>query len=99
MSSSKGRARASWLVHDLRISAGVPLAHVIQFLLDRAPEGIIEWVDRDDSMVKQMLRLRPDVYPDYDWPAFESILKSHARVLSVSGAEGATRRLCHFSRH
>jgi SAM-dependent methyltransferase len=87
------------LVHHLRISAGVPLADVIHFLLDRAPEGIIEWVDRDDSMVKQMLRLRPDVYPDYNWPTFESMLKTHARLLSVSGAEGATRRLCHFSRH
>jgi SAM-dependent methyltransferase len=86
------------LVHHLRISAGVPLADVIGFLLDRAPEGIIEWVDREDPMVKQMLRLRPDVYPDYDWPTFQSILNTHARVLSVSGAEGATRRLCHFSR-
>jgi SAM-dependent methyltransferase len=87
------------LVHHLRISAGVPLADAIQFLLDRAPEGIIEWVDREDPMVKQMLRLRPDVYPDYTWATFESTLKTHARVLRVSGAAGATRRLCHFSRH
>ena len=59
---------------------------VIQFLLDRAPEGIIEWVDREDPMVKQMLRLRPDVYPDYTWPTFESILKSsRARADGVRG--------------
>ena len=87
------------LVHHLRISAGIPLPDVIQFLLDRAPEGIIEWVDREDPMVKQMLRLRPDVYPDYTWTTFESILKSRARVLTASVAQGATRRLCHFSRH
>ena len=87
------------LVHHLRITAGIPLPDVIQFLLDRAPEGIIEWVDREDPMVKQMLRLRPDVYPDYTWTTFESILKSRARVLTASVAQGATRRLCHFSRH
>ena len=42
-------------------SGTVPLADVIRFLLDRAPEGIIEWVDRGDPMVKQMLRLHQQI--------------------------------------
>jgi SAM-dependent methyltransferase len=86
------------LVHHLRISAGVPLAAVIEFLIDRAPEGIIEWVDREDPMVKQMLRLRPDVYPDYTWSTFESLLKAQAHLVAVSEMQSATRRLCHFRR-
>ena len=49
------------LVHHLRISAGIPLDAIIAFLWIARPSGIIEWVDREDPMVQQMLRLRPDV--------------------------------------
>ena len=84
------------LVHHLRISAGVPLDAVVAFLVDRAPEGIMEWVDRQDPMVQQMLRLRPDVYDDYTWSRFEQALASRAEICAIAGNERATRRLCHY---
>jgi len=83
------------LVHHLRISAGAPLEAVVAFLVDRAPAGIIEWVDREDPMVQQMLRLRPDVYDDYTWDNFQRILESHAEM-TIPETRRTTRRLCHY---
>jgi len=84
------------LVHHLRISAGIPLDAIVAFLVDRAPAGIIEWVDRQDPMVQQMLRLRPDVYDDYTWSGFEHALRSRAEICALAGADRSTRRLCHY---
>jgi len=42
-----------------------------------------------------MLALRPDVYDDYTWPSFESILKAQGEIRSVQETHGGRRRLCH----
>jgi hypothetical protein len=83
------------LVHHLRITGGVPLDRIVDQLFAIAPEGIVEWVDKEDSMVRHMLSLRPDVYTDYSWANFESILQRRGQILSVQPLRGGCRRLCH----
>jgi hypothetical protein len=83
------------LIHHLRITGGVPLASIVGQLFDIAPEGVIEWVDKDDSMVGRMLSLRLDVYDDYTWPAFESIVGARAEIVSCQPTHDGRRRLCH----
>jgi SAM-dependent methyltransferase len=83
------------LVHHLRITGGIPLARIVEQLFRIAPEGVVEWVDKTDAMVRQMLSLRPDVYPDYTWPVFASLLRETADILSVQETHGGRRRLCH----
>jgi SAM-dependent methyltransferase len=83
------------LVHHLRITGGVPLSDIVQQLFAIAPEGVVEWVDKSDTMVAQMLSLRPDVYDDYSWPVFESLLREQADILAVQHTHGGCRRLCH----
>lgn len=83
------------LVHHLRITGGVPLDRIVRQLFAIAPEGIVEWVDREDAMVRHMLSLRPDVYTDYSWESFERLLERHGRLLSVECLQGGRRRLCH----
>jgi hypothetical protein len=70
------------LVHHLRLTGGIPLAEVIGLLTSLAPSGEIEWVGREDPMVKRLLALRPDVYDDYDLPRFEQLLAQSARIVS-----------------
>lgn len=83
------------LVHHLRITGGVPLADIIRQFLAIAPEGVVEWVDKGDTMVEQMLSLRPDVYEDYSWASFEALLRERADVVRVQETHGGRRRLCH----
>jgi hypothetical protein len=83
------------LIHHLRITAGVPLAQIIDQLFEIADEGVIEWVDKSDSMVSRMLNLRPDVYGDYEWPSFEAAVTKHADITAVETTHEGSRRLCH----
>ncbi len=83
------------LIHHLRITGGVPLDAIVTQLLRIAPDGVIEWVDKQDAMVQRMLSLRPDVYDDYTWPAFQAIVSRAADIVAVQETHGGRRRLCH----
>ena len=83
------------LIHHLRITGGVPLEQIVEQLFAIAPEGVVEWVDKEDSMVRTMLSRRPDVYTDYTWPQFEAIVGRHAEMVAVQPTHGGRRRLCH----
>jgi SAM-dependent methyltransferase len=83
------------LIHHLRITGGVPLEMIVAQLFAIAPEGVVEWVDKDDGMVRQMLSLRPDVYDDYTWTEFEALLRRHGQIVAVQPTHGGRRRLCH----
>ena len=85
------------LIHHLRITGNVPLTAIVSQLFALAPEGVIEWVDKDDEMVRAMLSLRPDVYDDYTWPAFEAALEEHGEILATQETHGGRRRLCHVT--
>jgi SAM-dependent methyltransferase len=86
------------LIHHLRITGGIPLSEVLGLLTSLTPAGVIEWVGRDDSMVKRLLALRPDVYDDYTQPQFEALLGRHARIESQLTLPGGQRTLYLWSR-
>jgi hypothetical protein len=81
------------LIHHLRITGGIPLAEAIDLLTTLAPAGVIEWVGRDDSMVRRLLALRPDVYDDYTKDQFVRLLESRARIVQVQELPGGQRTL------
>jgi len=85
------------LIHHLRITGGVPLPLILDQLFAIAPEGVIEWVGKDDAMVHHMLRLRSDVYDDYSLPVFESLLGQRARIVAVHATHAGNRRLYHVT--
>jgi SAM-dependent methyltransferase len=84
------------LVHHLRIAGGVPLAEVIALLTTLAPAGVIEWVGREDPMVKRLLALRPDVYGDFDAATFERLLSARATIVRRAAVPHADRALFAF---
>lgn len=85
------------LVHHLRITGGIPLAEVLDLLTGLAPTGVIEWIGREDPMVKRMLALRPDVYEDFTRETFEALLQARARVTRRETLPGS-RMLYGFDR-
>jgi hypothetical protein len=85
------------LIHHLRISGGIPLAEVVGLLTDLAPTGVIEWVGREDPMVKRLLALRPDVYDDYTEDSLQLALGRRGRIVARE-PNGSTRVLYRFER-
>jgi SAM-dependent methyltransferase len=87
------------LIHHLRITGGVPLDAILTQLFAIAPEGVIEWVDKEDAMVREMLALRPDVYGDYTSAYFESALRERADIAATQPTHDGKRRLYHVRRN
>jgi len=86
------------VVHHLAIGRNIPLPQVVDWLVDMAPEGVIEFVRRDDPMVQQMLALRDDIFDDYGDAAFDAALAARARVADSETLAGSGRRLVAYSR-
>ncbi len=86
------------LIHHLRISASIPLESIISQLAELAPDGIVEWVDREDGMVQRMLTLRKDVYSDYSWQHFQELLQRRFEIRKVVETHSGNRKLCLISR-
>ena len=81
------------LVHHLAISGNVPLAMVVQWLASVAPAGIVEFVPKDDPMVKRLLVTRPDVYPSYTQTEFETQVEQHFTIQERAPIPGSMRVL------
>ena len=58
------------LVHHLALTRNVPLPMVLDLFADLAPWAIVEFVPKDDPMVRRLLATRRDVFPDYDLDGF-----------------------------
>lgn len=58
------------LIHHLAIAKNVPLDMAVDWLMSLAPAGVIEFPGKQDPMVKELLRSRPDIFPDYTEDAF-----------------------------
>jgi ribosomal protein L11 methylase PrmA len=100
----KSRASADALlalafVHHLAIANNVPLAEVVSWLIDLAPNGVIEFVPKDDPMVQHMLRLREDVFDSYTEEAFLEAVEKKAVVADTLTVSSSGRRLIAYSRH
>ncbi len=90
-------------VHHLAIARNVPLDHVAKWLTEIGRAGVVEFVEKGDSTVRQMLAVREDIFPDYTLDAFLSAMSKHARItrrlaLSQPGS-GSMRHLIAFERY
>jgi ribosomal protein L11 methylase PrmA len=60
------------LVHHLALTRNVPLPMVLDLFADLAPWAIVEFVPKDDPMVRRLLATRRDVFADYDLDGFRA---------------------------
>jgi ribosomal protein L11 methylase PrmA len=97
------RARADAIValafeHHLAIGRNLPLDQVLDWLIGLAPTGVIEFVQKTDSTVQQMLALREDIFADYSEAAFVAAIEKRARVVRSETISGEGRRLFWYDR-
>ena len=98
-----GRAKADAvlalaLIHHVAISKNVPLDQVVSWLTSLAPTGVIEFVPKSDPMVVELLRLREDIFPDYNEEQFARSLQQRARIVASETVSASGRKLFAFER-
>jgi len=86
------------LIHHLAISKNVPLPAVVDWLVDLAPEGVIEFVQKTDPMVRTLLQLREDVFDDYSEEAFVQAVERRAELVRTETVSESGRRLFWYRR-
>jgi ribosomal protein L11 methylase PrmA len=97
------RARADAVLalalhHHLTIGRNVPLDSVVDWIVSRAPAGLIEFVPKSDPMVRRMLSLREDVFGDLSANEFADVLRARARIAREEPLSTGGRRLFWFER-
>jgi len=86
------------LVHHLAIGHNIPLASVIDWLINHAPQGVIEFVPKRDPMVQELLSLREDIFDNYTDEIFDKAVARQARVVREETITNTGRRLVWFKR-
>ncbi len=81
------------LIHHMVISANVPLAEFVQWLADLGGDLVIEFVTKDDPMVKQLLLNKEDQYGEYETGFFERCLAESFDIRRRQRLESGSRVL------
>ena len=84
------------LIHHVVISGGIPLKKALRWLTKITKTGIIEFVTKDDLMVKKLLSNRRDHFDDYNPEAFLSYLGEFAKITTKKTIKNGTRLLVSF---
>jgi len=81
------------LIHHIVIGANIPLAEFVDWLAHLGSAIVVEFVTRQDDMVRQLLRNKEDQYSDYDLQNFEYCLSRHFAVLDRAPLKGGMRMI------
>ena len=99
------RARASAdavvalaFIHHLAIARNIPLDQLLDWIINLAPTGIIEFVPKNDPMVQSLLRHRDDIFPAYTKEAFLDRVERRATIVSTSVVSVSGRLLVAYKR-
>jgi SAM-dependent methyltransferase len=85
------------LIHHVVITANVPLHEFVDWLAGLGGDLVIEFVTKDDAMVKTLLRNKDDQYTDYEQAHFEARLGARFEILRQETIQSGTRTL-YFAR-
>jgi ribosomal protein L11 methylase PrmA len=85
-------------IHHLAVAKNVPLEYVVDWVVGLARTGVVEFVPKDDPMVRKLLRLREDIFADYSEENFERALRARARIRKIEQVSAAGRKLYWFER-
>lgn len=86
------------VVHHLAIGRNIPLPELIAWLIGLAPQGVIEFVEKEDPMIGRMLQLRDDIFTDYRRDAFLAAIGDHAEIVETQEVIEGRRLLVWYRR-
>ena len=83
--------------HHLAIAKNIPLDQVIEWLVKIAPQGLIEFVPKNDVTIKKMLSLKGDIFKDYNEENFRNLLLNNSKIISETKINESGRKIFEFS--
>jgi SAM-dependent methyltransferase len=86
------------LVHHLAIGANVPLPMIAALFARLAPHAVVEFVPKEDAMVRRLLASRRDIFADYSMAGFREAVSRHFEIVTETPVEGTARTLIHLVR-
>jgi hypothetical protein len=84
------------VVHHLAISKNLPLEMIAAWLAAMTKYLVIEFVPKEDSQVKILLKTRPDIFSDYTEEGFESAFGNYFQICDKTKIEQSERTLYLF---
>jgi len=81
------------LIHHLAISRNVPLPMILGLFADLAPWAVVEFVPKEDVMVRRLLASRRDVFPEYTLHGFRAAAGERFAVVEETPIEDSLRVL------
>lgn len=81
------------LLHHIVISANIPLKEFVDWLASISTSLVIEFVTKEDPMVKTLLRNKEDNYMDYEIEYFENCLSKAFNIIKRNALKCGTRIL------
>lgn len=81
------------VLHHIVIGANIPMSEFISWLAELGASVVIEFINKEDSMVQQLLRNKDDNYDDYEQKYFEKCLGDHFQVVKRKELQNGTRTL------
>jgi hypothetical protein len=81
------------LIHHLAISRNVPLGMIVDLFAELAEWAVVEFVPKDDPMVRHLLATREDVFPDYTLAGFRAAAGSRFTIVAERPIEESPRVL------
>jgi SAM-dependent methyltransferase len=85
------------LIHHIVISANIPLQEFVDWVASLGSSLVIEFVTKEDPMVKTLLRNKEDIYSDYEIGYFEKTLSEAFDITDRKRLNSGTRIL-YFAR-
>ena len=96
--SSVDAVLALAFVHHLSIARNIPLDQLLDWLLNLAPTGVIEFVPKEDPMVQELLRHREDIFPNYTEEFFLQHIETKATLVKTKVVSKSGRLLVWYAR-
>jgi len=84
--------------HHLAIAKNIPLEDVINWITSLAPKGIIEFVPKNDITIQSMMRLKGDIFPNYNLENFKRLLSNKTKITSEKIVSKSGRTLLCFEK-
>lgn len=81
------------LVHHLAIGNNLPLEMIAEYFSAICKHLIIEFIPKEDSKVKILLKSRPDIFPEFTKPGFEKAMRQYFSVVASEPIKGSKRTL------
>ena len=75
-------------VHHLAIAKNLPLPRIAAWITGLGRSGVIEFVPKEDPMVRRLLQMREDIFPNYSLDNFLTELKGHAAIERIESVNG-----------